>query len=266
VPLKNTGKTIKSIKKKSKTVLITFLDETNITLHIDTLEMFPLYVGKILLKEDIEEIISFSNKAILMQYALDLLKACHYSENRMKRKLSNKIDDTSSINYTIKKLKEYDLINDLALIEEYCCYYDELKYGQNKIIAKLYEHELKEKDISKISFPISLEKEKAVSLLDSLSKKYDKFPLSMKKKKIYSALLSKGFISNVAKEAIKELETSNNENELDYQKLLLELEKQYIKYSYKYTSRTLKDKVFVSLMNKGYKIQNIIKAWGENYD
>ena len=266
MPLKNTGKTIQQITKKAKKAIIKFDDKSTLEVALDTLEMFTLYVGKELSKQDINEMISFSNKTFLMEYALSLIKKGHYSENRMIRKLSNKINDESSIKYVMKKLKEFDLINDLALIEELCCYYDELKYGQNKIIAKLIAQELKEKDISKIKFPETIEKEKAVSLLDKLIKNTSSLPFKEQKNTIYKSLLAKGFTSSNALYAIEQIQKDPNQDELDYEKLLKDLEKQYDRYSFKYTRRELKDKVFTSLLRKGYNIKNIAKAWGENYD
>lgn len=266
MPLKNTGKTIQKITKKAKEIIITFENKEKQSFHLDTLEMFSLYEGKVIYLEEYKQMLAFSNKSKLMDYALSLLKKGHYSINRMKRKLNDKISDKTAINFVINKLKEFDLINDYALIEELCCYYDEQNIGQNKILYLLKSQELEEKDLNKIKFPITLEKEKAVNNLTSLEKKFSSLPFEMMKKKIYLNLLSKGFNKEVALSALEEIQIEDNQEEKDLEKLNKDLEAIYDRYTFKYHGRELKEKVFNKLISKGYQLRMIANTWREKYE
>lgn len=263
MPSKNTGKTILKIKTTKKNLTISFTDRSKIKVALEVSANFYLYEGKTLSRKEINQIIEFSNTAELMKYALSLLKKGHYSEWKMREKLYAKEASKKDVDLIIKRLKEYDLINDKMLILDTIEYGNERNIGKNKIIQDLLNKGFFMENISKFNFPYSLEKKKALNNLPKLERKYDKYPFEQKKQHIYKALLSLGFDNDVALEAlghIKEPKTKeeNNKLERDFDKTLL-------RYKNKYDGYELKSKTINYLRSRGYKLNDIMKIWEKKY-
>ena len=136
-------------------------------------------------------------------------------------------------------------------------YYNSLNYGKNKIIHKLSDKGIFDETINKIEFPVSIEKKKASNILNKLEKKYEKYNYSQKKSHIYNAYLQLGFDNDIASEMINKIKESSpiEENEKlksDYQKVKIRLER-------KYKGQELRQKIIQNLMQKGYRLNDIIK-------
>lgn len=58
----------------------------------------------------------------------------------------------------IKILKSNDLIDDKAYAQDLVEYYNSLNYGENKIKTKLRDKGIFEENISKLKFPLFLQK------------------------------------------------------------------------------------------------------------
>ena len=155
-------------------------------------------------------------------------------------------------------MKGYDLIDDKAFSLDYLEYYNSLNYGKNKIINKLKEKGIFEDQISKLSFPISLERKKAKNLLNKLENKYSKYNESSKKSHIYNAYISNGFSKDIASEMISSIKVDNPKEEM--KKLDKDFEKVYLRLSNKYQKKELKQKVIMSLVGKGYRINDVMKV------
>ena len=264
VPSKSSGKTIVKLKVNKKNVVITFSDKSKLSLVPEVMASFYLYEGKTLDNKAIKELVAFNASASLLKYAISLLKKKHYSEWKMREKLYAKEDaNKPAVDQVIKVLKSNDLINDKMLILDTIEYGNERNIGKNKIIAELANKGIFNENLSSISFSYSNEKKKALNNLPKLEKKYSKYSYEQKKQHIYHSLLSLGFDSDVALEALNHLSKPNDKDELD--KLKKDFDKTYLRYNNKYEGYELKNKVVTFLRSKGYKTKDILSRWEKYY-
>ena len=119
--------------------------------------------------------LSKRNKTIhtSLENGQDLLKQCMNIENNISdiKSIYNKVIlgdlflvanrlPEKSVDLIIKRLKQYDLIDDEAYAYDLVEYYNSLNYGKNKIIHKLSDKGIFDIVINKMKFPISIEKKK----------------------------------------------------------------------------------------------------------
>jgi len=263
VPKENTGNMISSIKKYKSKVVVS-IGKEKLELSSEVLSSFYLYQGKNLTTKEKKEIIAYNESISLLSYALSLRKKAIYSEYRFREKLYAKGGSKDSIDRVIKKLKDYDLINDKMFALDYLEYANSIGYGKNKIVNKLKEKGIFDKEIDKLSFPQRKEISKAKLLLPKMERKYSKYNNEQKRNHIIGALISQGYDRDVINFVINDIKPSSSKEE--NKKLDKDFEKMIIKYKSKYDDYELKERVINSLRNKGYKIKDIINKWSEKYD
>ena len=218
---------------------------------------FYLYQGKDISNKELKKIKESNGTAALLEYALKIRQKSLYSEYRMREKLYDKGASKEQVDQVIKALKQNDLIDDKAFIEEHIEYYNSLNYGKNKIISKLVDKGIFMEKLEKINFPISTERKKANNQLPKLEKKYSKYNDREKKQHIYNALISLGFDSQIAKETADKVKESSYKEE--NAKLEKDFSKTYERLKRKYSKKELRSKLINYLASKGYKINDIIK-------
>ena len=218
---------------------------------------FYLYQGKDISNKELKKIKESNGTAALLEYALKIRQKSLYSEYRMREKLYDKGASKEQVDQVIKVLKQNDLIDDKAFIEEHIEYYNSLNYGKNKIISKLVDKGIFMEKLEKINFPISTERKKANNQLPKLEKKYSKYNDREKKQHIYNALISLGFDNQIAKETADKAKESSYKEE--NAKLEKDFSKAYERLKRKYSKKELRSKLINYLASKGYKINDIIK-------
>ena len=246
---------IKILKNK---VSISFDTKSKISIDKDIYPNFYLYEGKEVSKKEYNEIVSLNDSNALLQYALKIRSKALYSEYQMREKLYKKEASKKDVDKIIKILKSYDLINDTALAGDLTEYYNSLNYGKNKIIHKLSDKGIFQSEIDKIKFPINRERNKAQNVLNKLEKKYEKYNTSSKKSHIYNAYLELGFDVDIAREFSNKVKDNSSKDELD--KLKNDYNKVKTRLSRKYKGKELKQKCINSLLQKGYRLNDIIKV------
>ena len=262
MPSKNTGNEITKIKINKKDVVISFSKHESIRVVKEVMANFYLYVHKQISNKEIKEIVEFSDNATYLKYALSLLEKGHYSEWKMREKIYAKGADKGATDRIIKILKNNDLIDDKAYALDLTYYLEEKNYGKHKIITYLKDKGIFEESMKGIKFTDANEKKKALANLPKLEKKYDKFSYEQKKDHIYKALINLGFDSDIALATLSKVKEPNHKEE--NQKLDRDFSMVLNKYKRKYEGRELKEKVYASLRNKGYKSADILRKW-ENY-
>ena len=224
---------IKKIKILKNKVTISLDNDEKLELDKEIYTNFYLYEGKELSKKEYSEIKEYNNVAALLQAK------------------------KSEVDKVIKTMKQYDLIDDDAFVNDYVEYYNSLNYGKNKILNKLSEKGIFEAKLSKIKFPITLERNKAKNVYLRLLKKYEKYNFTQKKQHIYNAYISMGFDHDIASEMTSNIkEEKNNKSEL--LKLEKDYEKAYLRLSRKYQKKELRQKVLQSLLGKGYRMNDVL--------
>ena len=264
MPSVNTGKnTIKSIKVCKDHITLTFAKREKLQISKEAYLSSYLYEGKTLSKKEIDKLLEITALSSLLNYSLSLLSKRHYSERKMWEKLKNKEDNKTAIAGVINKLKESDLLDDKAYMEDLINWDDERKFGEKKIKEHLRKEGIPDQLINKARFSRSNELKKAKGLIPKLEKKYSRYATENRKKHIYQALLVQGYDIDVAKEAINDVKSDKPKEE--QAKLLNDYKKIRKRYSLKYEGYQLKQKIYAALASKGYKHSDI-RMIMEKYD
>ena len=249
---------ITKIKVLKNKVSISFDNKTKISVDKSVYSNFYLYENKEMSKKEYDELVSLNDSNQLLQYALKLRAKALYSEYQMREKLYKKEASKKDVDKIIKTLKSYDLINDEMLAKDLTEYYNSLNYGKNKIIHKLSEKGIFQEEINKIKFPVSIERSKAKNLLPKLEKKYEKYNDSQRKQHVYNAYLQLGFDMDVASEFASKVKIDSKSDSLA--KLKADYQKAKTRLSRKYKGKELKQKCINTLLQKGYRLNDIIKV------
>ena len=256
MPSVNTGKKlIKSIKVYKDHVTLSFAHKETLKISKEAYLSSYLYVGKSLTSKEINQLKELTALAGLLNYAMSLISKRHYSEWKMYEKLIKKEPNKAAAMQVISKLKENDLLDDKAYMEDLIAWDEERGFGKNKIIKHLKEQGIKDNLISKAHFSQSNELKKAKGLVAKLERKYARYAFNNKKNHVYQALLSQGFDYEVAKDAA-ELVRSDSPR-LEKEKLINDYKKVYKRLENKYEGYQLKQKIYSALLNKGYKGKDI---------
>ena len=259
MPSVNSGnRKIKSIKTFKDHVTLFFGKGEPLRISKEAFVSSYLYVGKNLASKDIAKLEEITAMTTLLNYALSIVSKKHISEKEMLEKLLKKEDNFQAAKNVIAKLKENDLLDDKAFMEDLIAWDDERCFGENKIIKHLKDKGIPEALIKKVSFSSSNEKRKAKSLLDKLEKKYDRYAYISKKKHIYQALISQGYNMDIAKEVAELTKKSNDKQEAML--LKKDYEKALNRYQKKCEGYQLKQKLYSFLVSKGYAYKDIKKV------
>ena len=250
-------KKIKDIKIYKDHVTLSFFKGEPLKISKEAFVSSYLYAGKEISNKEIDKLLEITAMTTLLNYALSLVSKKHYSEKEMLSKLLKKEDNFKVAKSVIAKLKDNDLLDDKAFMEDLIAWDNERGFGQNKIKNHLNEKGIPESLINKVSFPITIERRKAKSLLDKLEKKYERYNHTSKKQHIYQTLISQGYSIDIAKEVSNMVKAPNDKKENNL--LKKDYEKAKIRYARKYEGYQLNQKLYAYLVSKGYKYQDIKK-------
>ena len=150
MPSVSSGKYIvKSVKVYKDHVTVFFTKRENIKISKEAYLSSYLYEGKSISKKEIDKLIEITAFSTLLNYALSLISKRHYSQRKMLEKLKAKEDNYQAINNVIDKLKENDLIDDRAFMEDLIAWDDERLFGKNQIIKHLKDQGIPDNILSK---------------------------------------------------------------------------------------------------------------------
>lgn len=252
--LENAGKIITNIKF-NKTIISLYFKDEKLEISEYAYQDTYLYVGKCLSEE---EIALLKAKTLLtkgIEYALKLLKRRIYTEKAISDKLKKKGIPNRGINKIIIFLKNHDLLNDDAFIEDYLEYSKDALIGKNKILKNLEKKGIPENKLKKIKFIPVRERKKAKLLLFRLEKKYSKYAYKNKLAHIYNALIRYGYDKDVARDTLAFIKISEEE-ELELLRFEYDLNLNRLKNKY-VDPNIIKDKLIKTLLRKGFNYSDI---------
>ena len=256
MPSVNSGKkVIKSIKVYKDHVTLTFTKHETLKISKEAYLSSYIYVNKSLSNKEIAKLNELTALSALLNYAMSLISKRHYSERKMYEKLIKKENNKAAAMSVISKLKENDLLDDKAYMEDLIAWDEERGFGKNKIIKHLKDQGIADSTISKAHFSQSNEFKKAKGLVPKLERKYIRYAFNNKKKHVYQALLGQGFDYEVAKEAVELVK--GDSPRLEKEKLINDYIKVLRRLENKYEGYQLKQKIYSALLNKGYKGKDI---------
>ena len=264
MPSVNTGKyVIKSIKVYKDHVTLSFLKREKLQISKEAYLSSYLYEGKTLSQKDVDKLVEISASSKLLNYALTLVNKKRYSERKLYEKLKAKEEDKKAIWAVINKLKDNGLVDDKTYMLDLIAWDDTRLFGKNKIIKHLKDQGIPDDIVAKARFSSSNELKKAKALLPKLDKKYARYAYEIKKKRIYSALISWGYDIDIARSVIGD--TKKDAPKKEKEKLKYDYLKIKRRYENKYEGYELRKRVYAALANKGYK-SNEIRMVLEDYD
>ena len=256
MPSVNSGKkVIKSIKVYKDHVTLSFVKKETLKISKEAYLSSYLYEGKSISNKEISKLKELTALSTLLNYAMNLISKRHYSERKMYEKLYKKEANKAAAMSVISKLKENDLLDDKAYMEDLIAWDDERGFGKNKTIKHLKEQGIPDSLIAKAHFSQSNELKKAKGLVPKLDRKYSRYAFNNKKKHVYQALLAQGFDYEVAKEAIELVR--GDSPRLEREKLINDYKKVYKRLESKYEGYQLRQKIYSALLSKGYKGKDI---------
>lgn len=264
LPLKRLDKRktmkITKLEKKKRLYLLELDSDQTCYITEDTIVHFMLTKDKVISPQEFTEIQTFAQFSYGKNLALYHLSFKARTEKEVRDYLVKHEIDEKIIPQVIQALKEDKWL-------------DDRQYARNLIEANLLsgdkgplllQQKIQQKGIPKSILQEILADYDFSEVIDrtaiKLLKKYQgKYPLKAIETKIIQALISKGFAYNQAQIALQNLELETDE-ETTHELILKELEKQYRKYSKKYESYDLKQRLTQALARKGYDYSDIKSA------
>ena len=166
--------------------------------------------------------------------------------------------DDDQRNEMIDKLISYGMLDDEKYTENRINYYDRSNLSNRQMKEKLKKDGIREETINRyLPNNEKREREKAAFIAEKYERTIKNKSLNSKKQAILNRLVSAGYSYDTAKNAVNGLEiSSDNEIEL--------LKKEYLKakkkYEKKYSDYDLRQRIFGSLLNKGFSSEDIKKV------
>ena len=247
-------KKIYKIKKNKNKYTIILNDNTSFSFYSDTLVKYNLLKPRVISDKEFEEIINYNNYIEAYNVALKYLTIKLRTRKEIERKLSEYPKEvTESV---IKKLENIGYLNEIKYIQAFIN--DQITLGNKgptyiiKELEKLgIDNSLILEEINKIDEDIWIEKVKKI---------IDKRKKSKKLSKKMFVLKTKAYLNNLGyyKKTIDEVINCIEINE-DVDVIKNEYEKIKRKLSRKYDGQKLREKIKLSLYNKGYDLENILE-------
>ena len=253
-------KSIYEIKDSMNEVIFLF-DESEIILELSDkiIKSYELEVGKEISKETFDILKDHEQVTRAYNKALKFLTVKDYTYNKMKKKLmdSGNYDD-AQLDTTLELLQNKNLINDEEYTVNYLKRCTRLGVGLNKAIYNLRNYGVSDEIIDQCLEKNSFDDEylAATKIIDTYYNRNIGFSYKAMLKKIRDKLYIKGFTNEAIEKAL-----SDYDFEFDYEKEHNALEKEFIKqkkkYSKKYDTNQLKEKIINNLLRKGYNYEDI---------
>ena len=253
-------KSIYEIKDSMNEVIFLF-DESEIILELSDkiIKSYELEVGKEISKETFDILKDHEQVTRAYNKALKFLTVKDYTYNQMKKKLmdSGNYDD-AQLDTTLELLQNKNLINDEEYTVNYLKRCTRLGVGLNKAIYNMRNYGVSDEIIDQCLEKNSFDDEylAATKIIDTYYNRNIGFSYKAMLKKIRDKLYIKGFTNEAIEKAL-----SDYDFEFDYEKEHNALEKEFIKqkkkYSKKYDTNQLKEKIINNLLRKGYNYEDI---------
>ena len=253
-------KSIYEIKDSMNEVIFLF-DESEIILELSDkiIKSYDLEIGKEISKETFDILKDHEQVTRAYNKALKFLTVKDYTYNQMKKKLmdSGNYDD-AQLDTTLELLQNKNLINDEEYTANYLKRCTRLGVGLNKAIYNLRNYGVSDEIIDQCLEKNSFDDEylAATKIIDTYYNRNIGFSYKAMLKKIRDKLYIKGFTNEAIEKAL-----SDYDFDFDYEKEHNALEKEFIKqkkkYSKKYDTNQLKEKIINNLLRKGYNYEDI---------
>lgn len=248
---------ITKLEKKKRLYLLELDTHEKCYVTEDTIVRFFLSKDKELSEEEWQEIQTFAQFSYGKNLALYHISFKSRTKKEVQDYLLKYEIEGTTIPKILQQLEEENWINDRAYTESLL----QQNHSSGNKGPYVLQQTLQQKGISKSLAQELIQQEDFFPIAERLAKKalqtyQNKLPHKALKEKIKQSLINKGFSYQNAQQALETLEIgtdTDHETELIYK----ELEKQYRKYSKKYTDYELKQRLTQALARKGFDYDQI---------
>ena len=172
--------------------------------------------GESLTQQRIEEITEEERKKEAKDIALKFLSFRRRTEKQVREKLKKKEFDERTIDTTIDKLKEFDLINDLEFAFSWVK--DRLAYkprGKKLLRQELWKKGIRKDIIEQVTEELCQDEDKkALELVEKTRKRYKNLEPKVAKRRMFNLLLRRGFSYEISRQALVQLSQSLVDEEI----------------------------------------------------
>lgn len=256
----NSGKFIEitKIKVKDEKVLVEYKeDEQNkkVKIMYKTFENHCFKEGTMRLSEFLF-ILKSDYQNEIRKYIINLMVKKPYSKKDVIDKCNNKFCEYPKdlIIDVIEDLEDEKIIDDKEYVLTYLEYFNNAYYGKYYIMNYFKGKNIKPSILDKLEFSNEDEETKAKKYFELIKNKYVSSNFIKQKKKIYEAMLRRGFDNEIINSTLSSL---NIDKDKEKKLLLKDYKKAKEKYQ-KLEDFERKDKIISSLVNKGYRYGEII--------
>ena len=177
------------------------------------------------------------------------------TEGKVREYLKKKSASDSQIKNILKRLKDVNLLKEDDILNTYLEHADYKHIGYNKLIQKLYDAKVSNEIITKVKYDENREKNQCGLYIKQIEKKFENKNNFKRKEAIYQSAVRNGFSPEIVIELVNKIANSNNNHEINV--LKLDYLKVFGKYSKKLKGKELENKITSSLLQRGYKIEDI---------
>lgn len=250
---KNAGERIVDIAKRKGLINVVLSSGEELLLSADAFTEFRFYIGKRVEGAEWRKAKSFAKQDSCYRDALSCLSRRPYGENELLDKLKSKGHEEKTCLEVCKRLSAAKLLDDEAYLKEYAEAAKSRLIGENLIRHELREKGFGEEAVSHLGLTDDEEMEKAKAYLRLCSNKLASYPKRKREEKAISALLSRGFDLDLAKEAVANALPSADPIR-EEERFLREANALWARYKDKEGG---KRKLFLCLARKGYDPERI---------
>ena len=161
--------------------------------------------GEGLTQQRIKEITDEERKKEAKDAALRFLSFRRRTERQVREKLKKKEFDEKTIEATIDKLKEFDLINDLEFATSWVR--DRLAFkprGKRLLRQELWKKGIRKDIIDQVTEDLCKDEDKAaLELVEKIKKRYQNLEPKVARRRMFSLLLRRGFSYETVNQALQ---------------------------------------------------------------
>ena len=238
-----------------------FLEDDRISVSVDDYFHYDLKNQQALDEETYRLLKEHEKVLKAYQSCLRKLSMKDHTVRQIREHLEKREIPGNDIDSMIKKLIDYDLLNDEKYCQNKIVHYDNDNLSYRQIRQKLKNEGISEQLITEhLKKDDSKEFEKACVLAEKYERSIRNKTAKMKKQAILSRLAGQGYSYEIASKAADALDLQE-ENEVEL------LNKEYLKakrrYEKKYEGYDLKNHIVSYLLSKGFDYENIVKMTEE---
>lgn len=249
---------LEDIRLKDKKIVLDF-GSFKIKILPETYEDFVFMVGNKYDKKFLEQVLFEDDKYKVIRFVLSKYTKHELCENDIRQKVYKKFNDISkdATDAAMQSLIDEGVINDKAYVEQAKEYFEQARYGKYYILNFFKSRKISDEVLSTLTFDNENEKKKAEFYFQMIKNKYVSNNIVSQKKKIFDALLKRGFSNETASYLVSNLVVNSvKEHEL--------LVKDYLKIKKKLATKSIEseklfDNVMSSLLHRGYNYDEINK-------